>query len=112
MAAAPTAEPARRASGPVAAERSVLFAVHIASYRTEESAEAGWRIIRAEAPQALAGLHPRLEHVDLGPEQGVYLRLKAGPLDSRADAAARCAALVDTGHYCKTADFEGRELPG
>ncbi len=97
---------------PAAAERSVLFALHLASYRTEASAEAGWRIISAESPESLEGLHPRIETVDLGPDRGVYLRLKAGPVDSSADASALCAALIDSGHYCKTADFEGREIPG
>lgn len=97
---------------PAAAERSVLFALHLASYRTEASAAAGWRIIAGEVPDALEGLHPRIETVDLGPERGVYLRLKAGPVDSGADAAALCAALIESGHYCKTADFEGRELAG
>jgi hypothetical protein len=90
----------------------VLFALHLASYRTESSAEAGWRIISAEAPDPLEDLHPRVELVDLGPDRGVYLRLKAGPLDSRAEAAARCAALVDAGHYCQAVDFEGREIAG
>jgi hypothetical protein len=90
----------------------VLFALHIASYRTESSAAAGWRIIAAEAPETLDDLHPRIETVDLGSERGVYLRLKAGPLDSRDEAVARCAALVEAGHYCQTADFEGRELAG
>lgn len=92
--------------------RSVLFALHLASYRNESSAAAGWRIIAAEAPETLDDLHPRIETVDLGPERGVYLRLKAGPIDSRAEAAARCAALVDAGHYCQAVDFEGREITG
>lgn len=111
-AAFPGARGEAATGAPAAAERSVLFALHLASYRTEASAEAGWRIISAEAPGSLQGLRPRIETVDLGPERGVYLRLKAGPVDSSADAAALCAALIESGHYCKTADFEGRELPG
>jgi hypothetical protein len=105
-----TGEAATRA--PAAAERSVLYALHLASYRSEASAAAGWRIIAAEAAPSLDGLRPRLETVDLGPDRGVYLRLKAGPVDSSAQAAALCAALIESGHYCKTADFEGHELAG
>lgn len=93
-------------------DRSVMFALHLASYRTETSAEAGWRIISSEAPAPLGDLHPRVETVDLGPERGVYLRLKAGPLDSRDEAAARCAVLVEAGHYCQAVDFEGVEIAG
>lgn len=103
----PAAPPA-----PVIRARSVLYALHLASYRTESSAEAGWRIIAREAADTLEDLHPRIETVDLGPERGVYLRLKAGPIDSRAEAAQRCATLVAEGHYCQTVDFEGREIPG
>ena len=97
---------------PAIAARSVLYGIHLASYRSETSAEAGWRILSSEAPAALDGLHPRVQSVDLGPERGVYLRLKAGPLDSRADAAARCAALVQAGHYCQAIDFAGWDIVG
>jgi len=92
--------------------RSVLYALHLASYRSDSSAEAGWRIISAEAPSALGDLHPRVEQVDLGPERGLYLRLKAGPVDSLAEATARCAMLTQAGHYCRTDDYVGRELAG
>ncbi|MGD2131548.1 MAG: SPOR domain-containing protein [Maricaulaceae bacterium] len=90
--------------------RSVLYAIHLASYRTEASATAGWSVLTHEVPGVLEGLHPRVETVDLGPEQGVFLRLKAGPLDSREDAAARCAALSGAGYYCRAVDFEGRDV--
>jgi hypothetical protein len=92
--------------------RSVLFALHLASYRTEASAEAGWRVLTAEEPGALTGLHPRIETVDLGPERGIFLRLKAGPLDSRAEAASRCATLESDGYYCQAVDFEGQDIAG
>jgi hypothetical protein len=112
QAAAPTQSAPTQSAAPGLEPRSVLFALHLASYRNESSAAAGWRIIAAEAPETLDDLHPRIETVDLGPERGVYLRLKAGPIDSRAEAAARCAALVDAGHYCQAVDFEGREISG
>jgi len=92
--------------------RSVLYALHLASYRSDASAEAGWRIISTEAPNALDGLHPRVEQVDLGEERGLYLRLKAGPVDSLAEATARCAMLTQAGHYCRTDDYVGRDLAG
>lgn len=92
--------------------RSVLYALHLASYRSAASAEAGWRILAAEAPSALGDLHPRVERVDLGADQGEFLRLKAGPVDSQAEAMARCAALTQSGHYCRTTDFAGSELAG
>jgi hypothetical protein len=113
MEPAPEPAPAQvTAAAPSFQARSVLYALHLASYRNESSAAAGWRIIAAEAPETLVNLRPRVETVDLGPERGVYLRLKAGPIDSRAEAAARCAALVEAGHYCQAVDFEGREITG
>ena len=92
--------------------QSVLYGLHLASYRSDESARAGGRILASEAPDALRDLHPRVESVDLGEERGLYLRLKAGPVDSLADATARCAMLTQAGLYCRADDYAGRDLAG
>lgn len=89
--------------------RSVLFAVHVASYRSEAAATRGWAVLRSASPDAFAGLEPRVEQVDLG-ARGVFLRLKAGPLSNRAEAEARCAALQRSGYYCQIVDFTGQAL--
>jgi cell division septation protein DedD len=86
----------------------VLFAVHLASYRTEATARRGWDAL---SPQpALAGLEARVERVDLGAEKGEFLRLKAGPLPNRGEAERRCAALMAEGLYCAVETHSGKAL--
>ncbi len=96
---------------PPAPTRSVLYAVHLASYREDAEASAGWRRLRAQAGPALADLAPRVEAADLG-AQGIYVRLKAGPLPNPAAARARCARLKALGLYCQLTDFHGEGLTG
>lgn len=87
---------------------SLLSAVHLASYRKRENAEAGWTELRA-AHASLAGLKARLHEVELA-ERGAFLRLKAGPFDSPGEASSACAPLVAAGAYCEPSDFSGRPL--
>lgn len=89
--------------------RSVMSAVHLASYRMAEHAGPGWRELQAEHPAQLAGLQARLARADLG-ERGVFLRLKAGPLDSPDAARALCARLEAAGAWCAPSDFNGERL--
>jgi hypothetical protein len=105
----PAAEMALAAAPDLTGARSLLSAVHLASYRNLQNAEAGWRELQAEAPGVLAGLEARLAQADLG-ERGVFLRLKAGPLDSPDAAAALCARLEAAGQWCAPVDFAGQPL--
>lgn len=92
--------------------RSVMSAAHLASYRLQDNAAPGWRELQERFPDALSGLTARLATVDLG-DRGVYLRLKAGPLDSPEAANALCARLEAAGSWCATDDFSGEPLtPG
>lgn len=106
MPAEPRVDPAPDLSG----ARSVMSAVHLASYRLEEHAAPGWRELQAQAPALTAGLEPRLSQVDLG-ERGVFLRLKAGPLDAPEAARALCARFEAAGFWCAPTDFDGAALP-
>lgn len=87
---------------------SLMHAVHLASYRREDTARRGWHELRANHP-VLADLDARLELAHI-PEQGDFLRLKAGPFDSGAAALEACEALRPSGQYCQAADFTGRML--
>ncbi len=89
---------------------SVLLSVHLASYRSAATAQAGWEQLFAAAPAVLNGLEPRLERVDLGPDKGEFLRLKAGPVGSRAEANAVCDTLRAQGRYCALDAFNGEAL--
>ena len=87
---------------------SLRHGVHLASYRIEDNAVSGWREL-AEAHVELAALEARLERRNIA-GRGEFLRLKAGPFDTRADAAALCASLLDHDIYCMPVDFSGRTL--
>lgn len=89
--------------------RSVMSAVHLASYRMADHAGSGWRELQAEHSGLLSGLEARLARADLG-ERGVFLRLKAGPLDSLDAARALCARLEAAGAWCAPSDFNGERL--
>ena len=88
--------------------QSVMHAVHLASYRREAMALRGWAELQALYP-VLAGLDARLEHAHI-PEQGDFLRLKAGPFDTGAAALEVCTALRSSGQYCQATDFSGRSF--
>jgi hypothetical protein len=74
--------------------------VHVASYRTPERARRGWDVLRAAHGDVLEGLKPRIARVDLGPDTGVFFRLRAGPLADEAAAWALCQELKHRDLYC------------
>lgn len=106
-----TAKPARSAPRPgpppseAAAGGGDLPAIHLASYRSREQASRGWTQLRRAYRRLLGDLKPAVAKVDLGPGKGVYYRLKAGPLASKAAADALCRKLKRHHQYCKPAVF-------
>ncbi|WP_019962326.1 SPOR domain-containing protein [Woodsholea maritima] len=74
--------------------------VHLASYRSEEMAQAGWREMVAQYGSILAGLYPRIIRADLG-ERGIYYRLHAGHFLDQASAQALCERLKSVDVYCQ-----------
>ena len=104
-----TAAPARPAAAPPAIPGvSLLHAVHLASYRREDMAQRGWQELQASHP-VLAGLDARLELAHI-PDQGDFLRLKAGPFDTAAEAQSVCRQLQAGGQYCRANDYTGEAL--
>lgn len=89
--------------------RSIMSAVHLASYRRMDHAGPGWRALQTTYPELLSGLAARVSQADLG-DQGVFLRLKAGPLDSPDAARSLCARLQAAGLWCAPTDFNGDSL--
>lgn len=89
--------------------QSLLYGAHLASYRLLSNAQIGWRQLGVQLP-ALSAAEPRIERVQL--EQGEFLRLKAGPFDSRAEARALCAQAQAAGLWCQATHFTGEALPG
>ncbi|MGV6800395.1 MAG: SPOR domain-containing protein [bacterium] len=92
-------------SDPAAGE----YAIHLASYRREENVYRGWAELRQLYPDLLSGLAARISIVDL-PEQGRFLRLKAGPFASKEEANQICRVIKDNGDYCLVMKFNGVDL--
>lgn len=88
---------------------SVLFGVHLASYRRMEEARAGWRQLQRENPDELGLLEPRVEGVDVE-NKGRFLRLIGGGFSSKDKAEALCAQLKTKDMFCSVASFEGERL--
>ncbi|WP_375549255.1 SPOR domain-containing protein [Oceanicaulis alexandrii] len=89
--------------------QSLMYGAHLASYRLLSNAQIGWRQLGVQLP-ALSAAEPRIERVQL--DQGEFLRLKAGPFDSRAEALALCAQAEAAGLWCQATHFTGEALPG
>jgi len=88
---------------------SVLWGVHLASYRHPEDASAGWKKLQRENPDELGLLEPRIERVSVE-GKGEYLRLVGGGFSSREKAKALCDTLAAKGVFCRVATFGGDRL--
>ncbi len=88
---------------------SVLWGVHLASYRHAEEASAGWKKLQRENPDELGLLEPRIEKVSIE-GKGEYLRLVGGGFSSREIAKALCDKLASKGVFCRIANFGGDRL--
>jgi hypothetical protein len=88
---------------------SVLWGVHLASYRNPDDASAGWKKLQRENPDELGLLEPRIEKVSVE-GKGEYLRLVGGGFSSREKAKALCDTLASKGVFCRVATFGGDRL--
>jgi len=88
---------------------SVLFGVHLASYKTMDKARSGWRELQRKFPDELGLLEPRVEQISI-PERGVFLRLIGGGFSSQDKATSLCERLKTKGRYCAIAGFNGERL--
>ena len=88
---------------------SVLFGVHLASYRLSDEAREGWRQLQRENPDELGLLEPRTEPVTI-PDKGMFLRLIGGGFSSNEKAQALCANLKQKGLFCSVVSFQGQRL--
>jgi len=88
---------------------SVLWGVHLASYKHADDASAGWKKLQRENPDELGLLEPRIEKVTVE-GKGEYLRLVGGGFSSREKAEALCGKLAEKGVFCRVANFGGDKL--
>ena len=89
--------------------QSVLFGVHLASYRKMDEARAGWRQLQRENPEELGLLEPRVEEISVE-GKGQFLRLIGGGFASRDKAEALCGQIKAKGLFCTVESFEGERL--
>ena len=85
---------------------ATIWAVELGQFDDADLARALWTEIAAAAPEAARGLSPRV----VARTEGVLLR--AGPIEVRAEADARCAAFDKAGIACAAARFAGTPLVG
>lgn len=88
---------------------SVLFGVHLASYRKTDEAITGWRNLQRENPNLLGLLEPRVEQVTIQ-DRGQFFRLIAGGFSSEEKAVELCQTLKKKKLYCAATNFDGVRL--
>jgi cell division septation protein DedD len=87
-------------AAPAPAAHPEAFAVHLASFRTEDRARRGWRQLQQTFPDLLGAARLTLERADLG-QSGVFQRVLGGPFAERAAAKRLCGALKARAQYCR-----------
>lgn len=88
---------------------SVLYGVHLASYRKTSEAIAGWRKLQHTNPDLLGLLEPRVESVTIV-GRGEFIRLIAGGFSSQEKALSLCETLKSKNSYCAMTNFSGERL--
>ena len=91
LAPAPAPTPAPRRAQ-VASLGGGGYSVQLASFRSADGAVAGWRQIRASASDLLQDVKPVIRRSDLGPERGVFYRLRT-KATTKSAATGLCEAL-------------------
>jgi hypothetical protein len=74
--------------------------VHIATFRTRAAAALHWDMLGESHGDILAGLRGRLLPLDLGADEGSWIRLYAGPMNNGTAAATLCEKLRARAIYC------------
>ena len=75
------------------------FGIQLASLRTEQQANVLWKRLQDKYPSLLGGLASRVVRFDSG-SRGVFYRLQAGPMPTKATALDFCVKLKTAGQEC------------
>ncbi|MBL95192.1 MAG: hypothetical protein CMF70_07800 [Magnetovibrio sp.] len=75
-------------------------AIHLASFRSKNKAENGWKKIKRSHGKVIGKLGHKVARVDLG-KKGIYYRLKVGPFSTVKRAEAVCKKLKRRGQFCQ-----------
>lgn len=74
--------------------------LHLASYRSQQAAETGWKSISKKHANQLGSLNSAIRRVNLGANKGTFYRLMAVPVADRAEANTICQQLKRSNQYC------------
>ncbi|MDX9862375.1 MAG: SPOR domain-containing protein [Rhodospirillales bacterium] len=83
------------------------FLVQLAAVRSREAADAEWERLRKRHSDLLGDLDLSVMRADLGPDKGVFFRLRAGPLANEAAAQSLCQKLSERKIGCLVVRPEG-----
>lgn len=100
---APTAAPAAleeaKPAPPPLSDDGFEYVVQLASFRTPDKADAGWKNAKARHGDLLEGFQADVARADLG-DKGVHYRLRVAGFAGRAQAAGFCDTLQRRGQDC------------
>ena len=85
------------------------FTVHLASYRTPESAKAGIEVLKKRLSPLSGSIDLHINKVDLGPEKGIYFRVVFGEFNSKKQADAVSRELLMHTDYAQTIESHREE---
>jgi cell division septation protein DedD len=80
--------------------REHMWTVQLAAVRSTDSANREWERIRRQHDEVVGTLRLSVERADLGPDRGVYYRVRAGAFADKASAAAVCKAMTRRNAGC------------
>jgi len=76
------------------------WSIQLTSFRKPENAEAHWQEVLKAHPDLFALVTKKILRFDLGPERGVYYRLRIGPFLDKEEADAKCLEITEAGLGC------------
>jgi hypothetical protein len=74
--------------------------IQVGSLKSYDLAESEWERLSKRHADILGKLEPTIQKVDLGEEQGIYYRLRTGPIDDMGKATEACEALKERKVEC------------
>jgi hypothetical protein len=75
------------------------YVVQVSSQRSEQDAQASFRMLQGKFPSVLGSRSAAIKRVDLG-EKGIYYRAVVGPFAGPEDASRLCSDLKSAGGQC------------
>ncbi len=76
------------------------YGLHLASYKSEANVDTGWKQLQSQLSGLIGDMTPVVKRVDLG-SKGIFYRLHAAPVASKAAAVDLCKKIKARGAYCK-----------